>query len=212
MIKLKDILNERSAYLPKGLRMSDIVFHGRNPIGAEGMLKSMELRTNAHLAKYGGKDVYGVSTSRTFEGANKFGHIIFLLDKNKIKQKYRLKPFDYFHFNQVDSVDGSKRKWDPSRRLSKNEFEDIIITAEINDAFNTLVGPDKDGFDMTRGTSNFRTGKYNVPMTGMLKGIQFGLEKHNIESNSSYSNVVKLALKKSIPMWGAKGLEITKSA
>ena len=79
MIKLKDILNERSAYLPKEVRMSDIVFHGRNSTGAKNILDTLKIRTNTHIAQYGGQKIYGVSTSRTFDGANKFGHIVFIL-------------------------------------------------------------------------------------------------------------------------------------
>lgn len=69
------------------------LFHGTLDINLIDILKDNELKENE--PDYGDLPVKGVSLTRNIDVAKSFGHVVFELDQNKLKQNYKITPFKY---------------------------------------------------------------------------------------------------------------------
>lgn len=69
------------------------LFHGTLDINLIDILRDNELKENE--PDYGDLPLKGVSLTRNIDVAKSFGHVVFELDQNKLKQNYKIVPFRY---------------------------------------------------------------------------------------------------------------------
>lgn len=118
-MKLEDLFESRSAPLYHGTSMflaSEIINH--DMIAAKtSHFNHPALRAKAAKSTKGTEFVDGVSLTRSAMIAHRFGPIVFVLDQNKLRTKYRIEPVDYWH-----REDGENR-----RQYNFAEYEEFVV-------------------------------------------------------------------------------------
>lgn len=152
------------------------IYHYTNLENFKLIIKSNSLKSNKNT---------GISTTRdkTFHerfDTELFGNIRITLNYNKLKNNYKIQPFQ----DQTIIVDDED--WEPidntwkgfpSRSNVTNEFEERILTNEIKNISNYII--------------SLTTDKYNYEKMILDKQIMNYLNKNNIELSLYNSNVYR---------------------
>lgn len=118
-MRFYEIINERvrEGYL----------YHGTSLRNASVILKDDEFAPKTeHLpskhrgAPFPRKNVSGVSLTRDIRLAEKFGPVVFALDRTKLATRYKIEPMDYYGFSPEPELVGLGRRQD--RYAEAEEF------------------------------------------------------------------------------------------
>ena len=120
------------------------LYHATSMLQAEKILAGNSL-TGYTLQTINGKTVHGVSLSRDLNFAKHWlttgnaqsgkgrGGVIFELDQNKLAQRYKIAPIDYYH--SPDSI----VKTVELRTGDYAEAEEFVVTSEIRNLENYII-------------------------------------------------------------------------
>jgi hypothetical protein len=96
-MNLQDLFENRSFPL----------YHGTSIFKASEIIKQnaiLSATTHTRHPVFGKENaVNGVSLTRSSIVAHRFGPVVFVLDQSKLRQKYRIEPMDYWHYEAGDN-------------------------------------------------------------------------------------------------------------